>query len=113
MSFFQIIATLFALFMMYVVSIHAKKRTLSLIEASFWYTIWIFFIIITMFPFLLTDIAGALRFSRVFDLLVVVALMVISFLIITSYFRQKETEKKLENLVRRMAIESYEKKQTK
>lgn len=110
MSIFQIIAILFALFMMYVVSIHAKKRTLSLIEASFWYTTWLFFIIITLFPFLLTDIAGALRFSRVFDLLVVMALMVMSFLIITSYFTQKENQRKLENLVRKLALESYEKK---
>src|SRR5688500_11645848 len=110
MNIFQIIATLFALFMMYVVNIHAKKKTLSAVESSFWYTIWAFFIVITVFPFLLTDVAGVLRFARVFDFLVVTTFMIMTFLIVTSYFAQKENSKKLENLVRQIAIERYEKK---
>ncbi|HEX7017941.1 MAG TPA: DUF2304 family protein [Patescibacteria group bacterium] len=110
MSIFQVISVLFALFMMYVVSIQSKKKTLTVLETNFWYTTWISFMVISIFPFLLQGIAGVLRFSRVFDLLVVLALMVLTFVIITSYFAQKENTRKLEQLVRQIALNDHEKK---
>jgi len=104
MSIFQIGATLFALFMMYVVSIHKKKSRLSFIEVTFWYTMWSSFIIIAVFPDLLLGISSALHFQRVFDLLLVLALMVLTVLVVMSYFTQKENKRKLEEFVRKQAI---------
>jgi hypothetical protein len=105
MSIFQIVSVLFALFMIYVVSIHGKKRTLTVMETSFWFSTWGFFIVIATFPAILTGISNALKFSRVFDLLLVVALMVLSCLVFFSYFKQKELMFKIENLVRKTALE--------
>ena len=105
MSIFQIGATLFALFMMYVVSIHKRKSRLSLIEVSFWYSMWFSFIVISIFPNLLLGISSALNFQRVFDLLLVLALMVLTALVVMSYFTQKENQKKLETFVRKQAID--------
>lgn len=105
MSIFQIIATLFALFMIYVVNIHKYKSKLSEVEVYFWYSVWIFFIIICIFPFLLLDIAQKLEFQRVFDFLVVLALMVLTVIVILGYFNQKENQKKLETFVRKQAID--------
>lgn len=113
MSIFQVIAVLFALFMMYVVSIQSKKKTLTVLETNFWYSMWVSFMVIAVFPFLLQGIAGGLHFSRVFDLLVVLAFMVLTFVIITSYFAQKENSKKVSELVRQLALENpggYKKK---
>ena len=104
MTIFQVIAVLFALFMIYVVTIHRKKRTLSLTELSFWTSIWIFFAVIAIFPHWLTGISTVLRFARIFDLLVVLALMVLSVVVFMSYFAQKEVARKLEQLVRAQAI---------
>jgi hypothetical protein len=104
MSIFQIGATLFALFMMYVVSIHKRKAKLSLVEVSFWYSMWFAFIVISIFPELLLGISHVLHFDRVFDLLLVLALMVLTALVVMSYFTQKENQKKLENFVRKQAI---------
>lgn len=106
MSTFQVIAVLFALFMMYVVRIQFKKKTMNLLETSFWYTTWILFMIVAVFPFLLEGIVGVLKFSRVFDLLVVLAFMFLTFIIITSYFAQKENNKKVTELVRQLALEN-------
>lgn len=111
MSIFQIGSTLFALFMIYVVTIHKKKSKLSVVEISFWYSMWIFFIIISLFPNLLLGITHKLSFQRVFDLLVVLAFMVLTLIVVLSYFMQKENQKKLEQFVRKQAID--EQKNTK
>lgn len=104
MSIFQIIAILFALFMVYTVTIHRKKKTLSVMEASFWSSIWILFIVIAIFPNLLLSIANWLHFSRVFDLLIVIALMILSAVTFSNYFINKKLHSKLEVVVRSLAI---------
>lgn len=110
MSIFQIAATLFALFMMYVVTIHNRKKHISITEYSFWCTTWVMFIIIALFPDLMLGISGALSFSRVFDLLIVIALMILTTIVFTSYMTHKENTKKLEELVRKFAIEKRNEK---
>ncbi len=104
MSVFQVGSVLFALFMLYVVSVHSKKKTFSQTEASFWYSLWTFFIVIALFPDLLLGISDLLHFARVFDLLIVAALMVLSVVVFLSYFNQKDSSKKIEELVRKRAI---------
>jgi hypothetical protein len=113
MTFFQIGAALFALFMIYVVSIHGKKRALSVPEVSFWVSSWIVFIVIAMFPNLLIGISHTLHFARIFDLLLVVALMVLTVMVFFSYFTQKEIMQKLEKMTREMAIKDRHSKKLK
>ncbi len=110
MSIFQLAAIFFALFMMYVVTIHNKKKHIGTTEYSFWCTTWVMFIIIALFPDLLLGITGVLKFARVFDLLIVVALMILTTVVLTSYMTHKENTKKLEQLVRKFAIEKRDEK---
>ncbi|MFZ1721817.1 MAG: DUF2304 domain-containing protein [Microgenomates group bacterium] len=105
MSIFQIASVLFALFLMYVVSIHRRKAKLSTSEVSFWYSIWGFFIVIALFPGLLLGITHQLHFARVFDLLVVAALMFLTVMVVLNYFTQKVNQKNLEKFVRKQAID--------
>src|SRR5688572_1352139 len=111
MSIFQVGATLFALFMIYVVTIHKRKSKLSKVEVSVWYSMWGLFVIIALFPDLLLGITQKLSFQRVFDLLLVLALMVLTVLVVLSYFMQKENQKKLEEFVRKQAIDETKAKQ--
>lgn len=104
MSIFQIIASLFALFMMYTVTLHNKKGTLSALETSFWMTVWGLFIVLAIFPYLLTGIANTLNFARVFDLLLVGALMILSLLTFYNYMRHKALEKRIEGYIRKQAL---------
>lgn len=108
MTIFQVIAVLFALFMMYVTSIHGKKRNLSVVEVSFWLSTWGLFIVVALFPNMLLGITDVLNFTRVFDLLLVAALMVLSILVFFTYFALKGFQRKLEMLVRALAIEEVE-----
>jgi hypothetical protein len=104
MSIFQIIAVCFALFMALTVSIHRKKKTLSELESSFWYCVWAGFICIAFFPTILNGVTGWLHFSRVFDLLIVCAFMVLSVLTFKNYFTYKRMEQRLESVVREIAL---------
>ena len=104
MSIFQIVSILFALFMLYVVNIHRRKLQLSQVEVTFWYSMWIVFIVFALFPKLLLGITDVLHFSRVFDLLVVMAFMILTAIVITSYFIQRHNTQKLEEVVRKIAI---------
>ncbi|MEN8252838.1 MAG: DUF2304 family protein [Patescibacteria group bacterium] len=110
MTIFQLTAVFFALFMSYVVTIKHKKQVLNSLELSFWLSIWGLFVIFAAFPNLLLDMTDILHFSRVFDLLVVVAFMVLSILIFKSYFDQKELNKKIEDLVRQDSISELKKR---
>jgi len=60
---------------------------------------------------LLIGITGILNFSRVFDLLVVAALMILTVIIIRNYFQEKEITQKLEKLVRDQALHDGKTKQ--
>ena len=104
MSIFQLIASFFALFMLYIVNIHKKKNTLSTFEVAFWYLLWILFIIIALFPNLLLGIVHIFHFARVFDLLTVIAFMILTVIIISTYLTQKENSKKIEMYVRKAAL---------
>lgn len=106
MSIFQISAVFFALFMLYVVNIHRRKLQLTKLEVSFWYSMWFVFIIIAIFPEWLLGIANHLQFARVFDLLVVVALMILTGIVISNYFIQRENAKKLEEVARKIALKT-------
>ena len=110
MSIFQIIAILFALIMIYIVSIHKFKARLSIMEVSFWYSMWAFFIFIAAFPNIMSNITGFLMFSRVFDLVMFVSLMIITWLVVSSYFMQRENMKKIEDLVRKQALDEKQNK---
>ena len=105
MTTFQVIALLFAIFMMYWVFSTYKRKGIRKTETVLWMGIWVGFAVVAVFPNLLMGIAGALKFARVFDLLVVIAFMVLSAMVFYMYLRMKKNEKKLEDLVREMAIE--------
>lgn len=104
MTLFQILAALFGLWMLYEVSIYAKKKILVGVEIGLWVGLWILFISLALFPNLLLGIAHGLKFTRVFDLLLVGALMVLTVLIFLSYFTQKENTRRLRELVSQLAI---------
>ena len=104
MSIFQIFAITFALFMVYLVSIHRRKGILSWSESVGWSLIWLIFIVLALFPQILNGVVGLFHFARVFDLLIVMALMVITFIVIISYFNTKALNQKIELLTRQIAM---------
>lgn len=113
MTLFQILAALFGLWMIYEIVVRSKKKVFTTVELGFWVSVWSLFVIIALFPGLLLGIAHTLKFSRVFDLVVVGVFMVLTITIILSYYAQKETKQRLDKLVEDLAIkESLPQKHT-
>lgn len=110
MSIFQVIAVIFAAFMLYVVRVKSKKYHFSGIETAGWYGVWGGFIILALFPQILLGVVGLLKFSRVFDLLVVISFMILSGILFSVYFSLKDVQHKIEFIIRREAIDALRKR---
>ena len=105
----QFFSVLFGLFMLYMLRVHYKKGHFERIEFQLWLLVWIGFIVLAVFPQILQPITKQLHISRVFDSLVLIALMILTLI---NYFNRvsiRKLEKKLERTVREVAIKSLTK----
>ncbi|MCA9373062.1 DUF2304 domain-containing protein, partial [Candidatus Woesebacteria bacterium] len=89
------------------------KYHLPHLEIWTWYVVWGGFVILALFPDLLLGAVGILRFGRVFDLLTVIAFMILTALVAYLYFAVKELQIKLESEVRREALNGVRVKRAK
>jgi hypothetical protein len=106
----QIIAVLFAIFMLYVAFLHWKRKDINGKEIFFWGVLWLGFIVITLFPDILQNITEKLFFTRVMDFLMVIAFMILAFLGFQNHVSNRKMERKIEELVRKEALKDAKKK---
>lgn len=106
----QIIAILFAIFMLYVAFLHWKRKDIGGAEIFLWTAIWLGFILVALFPDFLLNITKKLFFARVLDLLIVIAFMILAFLGFQNYVANRRMERKIEELVRKEALKDSKKK---
>ncbi|PWU22846.1 hypothetical protein C5B42_05000 [Candidatus Cerribacteria bacterium 'Amazon FNV 2010 28 9'] len=105
MTFIQAICVFFGLFMLYVVRIHRRKNHLEAFEFGMWFAIWIGFIFLSIFPQTINGVAQDLHVARVFDFLVVVGFMILSYIALMNRISFHELDKKLEEIIRKRAID--------
>lgn len=106
-SIIQILSVIFGIFMLYVVRIHRKRGVLERNEVFFWTALWLSFIYVAFFPQTFKGVIQRLQIARVFDLLVIVAFMIITFITFQNRIKIKNLGKKLEEIIRKKAL--YEK----
>ena len=106
----QIIAILFAIFMLYVAFLNWKRKDINSKEIFFWTTLWLGFIVITLFPDILQNITEKLFFTRVMDLLMVAAFMILAFIGFQNHVSNRRMERKIEELIRKEAVKNAKKK---
>lgn len=102
----QIIAILFALSMIYFALYSYKRKELSKREIISWVVLWTFAVLVTIFPDLLRNFASTFLFTRVFDLMTIGGFILVISLVGSAYLRTKRNEKKLEDLVRSLALKN-------
>ena len=100
----QIAGSLFGLFMIYYSFLHYKRKEFTAKEFIFWVFLWVSFTIIALFPFLLDPIYKKIGFLRVLDLLTIVGFMFLITAIFYTYTLTRKNQKKLETIVREMAM---------
>ena len=101
----QIIGVLFGLFMLYITFLGMKRKELNGREASFWVVAWLIFLIFTIMPHSLDFIVkDVLDFARTMDFFIVAGFIFLIGLTFYNYMVVKKNRKKLEDLVRKVAI---------
>ncbi len=106
----QIIAIIFAIALVYSALIHYRRGELNTSEIVSWVLIWTGVLIVVIFPDLLREFTQTFLFTRLFDLVVVGGFVVVFSVAVKAYFSSKESEKRLEDLVRKISFKDVKKK---
>jgi len=104
----QIIALVFALFMMYMIFVYYKKGDITRWENIFWQVIWLGFIFLTLFPHSFDFILGTFTITRVLDLAMLLAFMILTILGMINYISQKKLRKQIEKIVKELALKKVD-----
>lgn len=103
-SVIQVLSMLFGLFMLYVLRLHGRKNYFEKSELYLWAFIWIGFIYVAVFPQTFKGLIQRLQIARVFDLLVIIAFMIITFLTFINRVSVNNLKKKFEEIVRKQSF---------
>lgn len=101
----QIVGILFGLLMLYMTFLYQKRKQLSSKEALFWSVLWIFFMIIALFPSSLDFLVkGVLNMNRPLDFLIILGFMFLIGVTFYNYSAVKKNERRTEEIVRKIAM---------
>ncbi|MAG08321.1 hypothetical protein CMO89_02520 [Candidatus Woesearchaeota archaeon] len=106
----QIIGILFGLFMLYLSFVNYKRKEFTIKEFSFWLILWLLFITVTLIPGLLDFFVQNLKLYRTMDLFIILGFMFLIGAVFYTYTIVRRNQKKMEDIVRKMAVEKAEKK---
>ncbi len=109
----QILGLIFALSMLYLVFLNFKRREITAGEFLFWIIIWGVFLLLIFLPSVTEPLLQSLHIVRALDLFVIVAFMLLTVFHFSTYSIIRKTQRKVELLVRSLAIEEYKKKRRK
>ena len=101
----QLLGFLFGLFMVYYSFIHFKRKEFKPVEFSFWLVLWLIFVLVSLLPNVLDPITKTLSVTRTMDLLIIVGFMFLIGVTFYNYTTIRKNQKKVEDLVRKIAIE--------
>jgi len=101
----QLIGIIFGILMMYLTFLHLKRNEFTSKESLAWFGIWVVFILVSLLPttldFLVQDV---LKLSRRLDFFIITGFMFILGIVYYMYGIIRETQKKVEQVVRNDAL---------
>ena len=100
----QILGLLFGFFMMYYTFLQYKRKEFTIKEYIFWFVFWAVFVAITLFPQVLDPVLSTLNIARALDFFIIAGFLFLIFAIFYTYVQLRKTQKKLEDLVRNIAL---------
>lgn len=103
----QIVAIIFAIWMIYFSYLHFRRHELNRVEFICWQLLWLGLILVVIFPKSVNFILKTFSISRTFDLIVIVGIIVLFGITFRNYVVAKRLEKKVEECVRQQAIKSF------
>ena len=100
----QFVGVLVALAAMHLTYLYYKRANFSKKELLFWLTIWLGFLLVTIFPRILSPIVGYLGLQRSMDLIMIIAFIILFGLSFHNYTVNHRVMNKIEKLVRELAL---------
>ncbi len=101
----QVFGIVFGAFMLYMSFLQWKKKEFTLNEWAFWSLFALAFSGVSLFPQVLDPIITVLELGRKLDLFIIIGFMFLIAALFYTYKVVRTTQKKLEEFVRRVALE--------
>ena len=102
----QYIGVLFGLLLLYQSFFHFKRKEFTLNEAGVWGLLAIVFMVFSLYPSILDPVVETLNIGRTLDLLIVLGFMFMIAALFHVYSIARRSDRRIEQLVRRIAIEN-------
>ncbi len=104
----QILAILFALWMIYFSYLHFRRGEFRRIEFILWQVLWIGLVVVVLFPTSVKFILEAFSISRTFDLVIIVGIVVLFGVTFRNYVIVKRMERKIEEFIRKESLKDID-----
>lgn len=105
----QLLGVLFSFVMIYFTFLYFKRRDYDVTSFIFWIVVWVWFMFIVLFPKTVYSIMQALKIERTVDFFVMSGFLFFAIMIFYMFGLVKKNQKKVEDLVRKIAIERAKK----
>jgi hypothetical protein len=110
LSILQVLGILYLLAMLYLTFLYYKRNNYSGHSFAFWACVWSFGILLLVFPQSSSRITQTLNVPRVIDFYLILGLMFFSIITFLNYLAVKRNENRIEDLVRRLALDKPRRK---
>ncbi|MFH1822851.1 MAG: DUF2304 domain-containing protein [Patescibacteria group bacterium] len=100
----QIVAIIFAFWMIYFTFLHFRRKEFDKKEMCLWQIVWLGLIIVVIFPRSVKFILEATSITRTFDLVVIIGMVILFGVTFRNYVISKRMEKKIEDFVRKEGL---------
>ena len=104
----QLLAIAFAVAMAFWTYRTYRRRDLLAAEAALWFAVWLGLVFVSAFPDLLRNVVGPLKVARLLDLVMILAVLLLSTIMFVLNSRVRSMERRTVELVRRLALSAEE-----
>jgi hypothetical protein len=107
----QVFGLVFSAFIVYVSFLYYKRKEFTFAEWGFWLVFAASFGAVSLFPDLLNPIVRTLNLGRKLDLFIILGFMFLIAMVFYTYHITRHTQRKVEEAVRKFAIDEQMKKE--
>ena len=105
----QIVGIVVGLMFVYLTHLYFRRREFNVVDFLIWVVIWISIIFGALFPNIVNSLVGELGFLRALDLFTIFGFLIIVPILFYLYIIVKRNNKKIEEFVRKEALEKVKK----
>ncbi|MBI5393417.1 DUF2304 domain-containing protein [Candidatus Woesearchaeota archaeon] len=106
----QFMGLAFGIVMIYLTVLFFKRKDFNKTDLIMWIVVWLFFMFMTLYPSFLYGIMEQLSIKRTLDFINISLFAFFSIVIFYLYNVNRKNTRKLEEIVRKLALEKEEKK---